>query len=73
MKRIVKRKLASRSKRPPTDGWRLNDTEFNELHAVYKFTVEGCCGVLGLNGHMNLPFYSEHYSLLDHDVSNQSV
>jgi hypothetical protein len=26
VKRIVKRKLASCSKRSPTDGWRLNDT-----------------------------------------------
>ena len=56
VKRIVKRRLTNRSKRPPTDGWRLNDTEFNELHAVYKFTVEGCCDTLGLNGHMKLPF-----------------
>ncbi len=29
VKQIVKRKLASRSKRRPTDGWRLNDTEFD--------------------------------------------
>ena len=69
VKRIVKRKLTNRSKRPPTDGWRLNDTEFNKLHAVYKFTVEGCCDTLGLNGHMKLPFYSEQNSLLNHDVS----
>ncbi len=73
VKRIVKRKLASRSKRPPTDGWRLNDTEFDKLHILYKIAVEGCCDALGLNGHMNLPFYSEQNSLLDHDVSHQSV
>ncbi len=59
VKRFVKRKLTNRGKRPPTDGWRLNDTKFNKLHAVYKFTVEGCCDTLGLNGHMKLPFYSE--------------
>ncbi len=69
VKRIVKRNLASRSKRPPTDGWRLNDTEFDQLHTLYIFIVEGCCDALGLNSHMNLPFYSEHISLLDHDVS----
>ncbi len=73
VKRIVKRKLVSHSKRPPTDGWRLYDKEFDQLHTLYRFTVEGCFGVFGLNGHMNLPFYSEHNSLLDHDVSHQSV
>ncbi len=73
VKRIVKRKLINRGKIPPTDGWRLNDTEFEQLHTIYKFTVEGCCDVLGLNGHMNLPFYPEQNSLLDHDVSRQSV
>ena len=40
VKRSVKRKLFSRSKRPTTDGWRLNDMEFDELHSIYKFTVE---------------------------------
>ncbi len=73
VKRIVKRKLTNRGKRPPTDGWRLNDTKFEQLHTIYKFAVEGCCDVLGLNGHKNLPFYSEPNSLLDHDVSRQSV
>ncbi len=29
VKRVVKRKLVSRSKRPSTDGWRLRDKEFN--------------------------------------------
>jgi hypothetical protein len=43
VKQNVKRKLASRSKRPPTDGWRLNDREFNQFHDRYKSTVEGCC------------------------------
>ena len=28
---------------------------------------------MGLNGHRNLPFYSELNSLLDHDVSEQSI
>jgi hypothetical protein len=51
VKRVVKRKLASRSKIPPANGWILNDKEFNELHNLCKFTVEGCCDSLGLNGH----------------------
>ena len=43
VKRNFKRKLLSRSNRPPTDGWRLNDKEFDELHIIYKFKLEGCC------------------------------
>jgi hypothetical protein len=73
VKRKIKRKFLSRSKRPPTNGWRRNDKEFDELHRIYKFTVEGCCGALGLNGHRGLPFYSKENSLLDHDVSGLSV
>ena len=68
VKRNIKRKLLSRTKRPPTDGWRLNDKEFNEFHSIYKFIVEGCCDSLNLNGRKGLPFYSEHNSLLDHNV-----
>ena len=37
VKRNVKRKLISCSKRSPTDGWRLNDREFNGIHDLYKF------------------------------------
>jgi hypothetical protein len=47
VKRIVKRKLTNRGKRPPTDRWRLNDTEFEQLHTIYKFIAEGFCEVLG--------------------------
>ncbi len=46
VKRIVKRKLASRSKRPPSHGCRLNDTKFDEYHNLYEFIVEGCCDAL---------------------------
>jgi len=74
VKRNTKRKLLSRSKRPPTNGWRLNDKEFDELHRIYKFTMEGCCDSLGSNGHRGLHFYSKENSLLDHNnVSGQSV
>ena len=55
----IERKLLSHSERPPTDGWRLNDKEFDELHIILKFTAEGCCDSLGLNGHTGLPFYFE--------------
>jgi hypothetical protein len=72
VKQNVKRKLISRSKRPPTDKWRLNDREFNELRDRYKFTLEGCCDSSCLNGHKSLPFYYEQNTLLDHDVSGHS-
>jgi hypothetical protein len=71
--RNVKQQKMSRRKRPPTDRWRLNDEEFNELHKLCSFTVEGCCDSLGLNGHKNLSFYSEQNSFSDHDVSGQLV
>ncbi len=35
--------------------------------------MEGCCDHLGLNGHRNSPFYSEQNSLLDRDISGQSI
>jgi len=73
LKRMVKRKLLNRNKRPPTYGWRLNDEEFDELNKTYKFTLEGCCDPLGFNGHRKLPFYLEINSLLDDDVSKQSI
>ena len=73
VKRNIKCNLLSHNKKPPTVGWRLNDKAFFELHSIYKFLVEGCCNSLGLNGHKVLPFYSEHNSVLDHNVSEQSV
>ncbi len=69
VKRNVKRKLLIRSKKSPTDGWRLNDKEFDDLHIIYKFTFDGCCDSLGLHGHKGLPFYSDQNYLLDHNVS----
>ena len=73
MKRIVTRKLFNHRKRPPTDGWRLNDNEFEELNITYSFTLEACCDPLGLSGHRNLPFYSEQKKKKYHDVSGQSI
>ena len=40
VKRNIKCKLLIHSKKPPTDGWRLNEKEFDELHSIYKFIVE---------------------------------
>ena len=64
--------VTDRGKRPTTDGRRLSDNEFDESNRVYSFTLEGCFDPLGLNGHRNLPFYSDQNSLLDRDVSRQS-
>ena len=73
VKRNIKRLFLSRSKKPPTDGLRLSDKEFDGLHRIHKFTVEGCCDSLGLNCHEGLPFYSKENSLLDHNVTRQYV
>jgi hypothetical protein len=56
LKRMVKRKLFNRSKRPPTYGWRLIDEEFDELNTTYRFTLYRCCDPLGFNGHTQLYF-----------------
>ncbi len=61
-----------RRKRPPIDGWGLNDVTFDILQKLYSFTVERLCDSSGLNGHKNLPYFDRH-SLLDHDVSSQSA
>ena len=68
----VTRKLLNRRNIPPTDGWRINDRKIGELNRTYSFTLEGCCDPLGLNRHHNLPYF-EQSSLLDHDVSGQSI
>ena len=73
LKRIVTRKLSIRRKRPTTGGWRLNDEEFDELNIAYSFTLKVYCNALGLNGHRNLPLYSEQNSLLYHDASKRSI
>jgi len=73
VKRVVNRKLASRSKRLPTDGWKLNDRKFNELHKLYKFTMEGCgnlwvCTVTRVSFLILTKFFIRSY-----DVSHQSI
>jgi len=73
VKRLKARRLSNRKKNLPTNGWRLNDVEFEKLDKLYHFTVEGCCDPSGLNRHGTLPFYSELNSLLDNDVSGESI
>jgi len=45
----------------------------DELNRTYSFTLESCGDPLDLNDHRNFTFYSEQNSLLDHDVSGQSI
>ena len=59
LKRIVKRKLLNRSKRPPTNGCRLHDVEFNESNKTYRFTLERCFDPLGFNGHKKYHIFGE--------------
>jgi len=73
IERMVKRKLLYRSKRPPTHGWRLIDEKCDEFNKTYRFTSEGWCDPLGFNGYRKLDFCSENNSLLDHDISKQSI
>jgi hypothetical protein len=72
-KRLKARRLSNRKKNLPTNGWRLNDVEFDKLNSLYHFTVEGCCDSSGLNRHGTLSYYSELNSLLDNDVSGESI
>ena len=42
-----------------TNAWRLVDSEFDFLNALFSFTLEACCDPDGTNRHGSLPFYSE--------------
>ncbi len=48
VRRLKSRRLTNRKKNLPTNGWKLNDIEFEKLNCLYHFTVEGCCDPLGL-------------------------
>ena len=67
-----------KSKRLPktnlhTNAWRLIDSEFNSLNALFSFALEACCDPEGSNRHASLPFYSEKDSFLSRDIAGQSV
>ena len=49
------------------------DSEFDRLHKKMNFTLEACCDTKGDNGHAGLRFYSPQDSLLNHDVSGQTI
>ena len=40
-RRLKARRLTNRKKNLPTNGWRLNDIEFEKLNCLYHFIVEG--------------------------------
>ena len=56
-----------------TNAWRIIDSEFDSLNALFSFTLEACCDPEGTNRHGSLPFYSEKDSFLSHDIAGQSV
>jgi len=78
VKLINSKTLVQKSKRLPktylhTNAWRLIDSEFNTLNALFFFTIEACCDPYGTNRHGSLPLYSEKDSFLSHDIAGQSV
>jgi hypothetical protein len=67
-----------KSKRLPNthlhaNAWRLYDSEFDSLNAIFSFTLESWCDPFGSNGHGSLHFYSEKDSFLLRDNAGQSV
>ncbi len=56
-----------------TNAWRLLDSEFDTLNALFSFTIEACCDPDGTNRHAPLPFYSEKDSFLSNDIAGQFV
>ena len=56
-----------------TNAWRLIDSEFDTLNALFSFTVEACCDPDGSNRHGSLPFHSEKDSFLSRDIAGQFV
>ena len=75
---ITSKTLLQKSKRLPkthlhTNAWRLIDSEFDSLNALFSFTLEACCDPEGTNRHGSLPFYSERDSFLTHNIAGQSV
>ncbi len=41
VKRLTTQRLLNRKKNSPTNGWRLNDVEYDKLNSLYHFSVEG--------------------------------
>ncbi len=56
-----------------TYAWRLIDSNFDALNALFSFTIEACCDSNGSNRHGSLPFYSEKDSFLSKDIAGQSL
>ena len=56
-----------------TNAWRLSNSEFHSLNALFSFTLEACCDPEGLNRHGLLNFFPEKDFCLTHDVAGQFV
>ena len=55
-----------------TYAWKLIDSEFDSLNAIFYFSLEACCDPAGSN-RLSLPFYAEKDSFLSRDTSGQSM
>jgi hypothetical protein len=53
--------------------WKLFDSFFEPLHALFDFTLEGCADDEGLNSHGDLPQCSPSNSILERDLSKERV
>jgi hypothetical protein len=53
--------------------WKLYDSIFKPLHALFDFTLEGCADDEGLNSHLDLPHSSPSDSILRRDLSGERV
>ena len=70
---------------PERMDWRLNDSTFDQLDAMFHFTLEACCDDKGLNGHCKydpdtdtrsntvMPFCSPSNSILNRNVVGESI
>ena len=66
VKLINSKTIVQKPKRLPkihlhTNAWRLIDSEFDSLDALFSFTLEACCDPDGTNRHGVLPYYSEKH------------
>jgi hypothetical protein len=56
-----------------TNTWRLAEFEFDSLNALFSINLEACYGPHGSDRHGLLPFYSEKYSFLSHNIAGQYI
>jgi hypothetical protein len=72
-KPLVRRPKSQSKRNPYTNAWRLVDSEFDSLNALFSFTLEVCRDPDKFNKHGLLPFYSEKDSFRTRDIARESV